>query len=161
LSVGLSRDHGRRWHPLDALLNPRLEALWYRKLDGGSRDELQFVIDLLNRTGERLQSGRSFMENAILEVRAALADALQHLMQKGFQFPLHVTIIALNGLIYAARLPLLDHGGVYAAELTELSSQEREIRFPVNCLFVDAHGRTAQLKLELRMPSLETANWPT
>jgi hypothetical protein len=98
------------------------------------------------------------MENAILEVRAALSDALQHLVQRGFQFPLHVTIIALNGLIYAARLHLLDERDIHPAELTEHSGQDREISFPVNCLFVDAHGRTAQLKLELRTPSLETAN---
>lgn len=98
------------------------------------------------------------MENVILEVRAALSDALQHLVQTGFQFPLHVTIIALNGLIYAARLHLLDERDIHPADLTEHSEYHREIRFPVNCLFVDAHGRTAQLKLELRKPSLETAN---
>lgn len=98
------------------------------------------------------------MENAILEVRTALSDALQHLVQKGFQFPLHVTIIALNGLIYAARLHLLEEKDIRSADLTAHSEQDREICFPVNCLFVDAQGRTAQLKLELRTPSLKTAN---
>lgn len=34
---------------------PRLEARCARKLDGGTRDELQFASILLNRTGAQLQ----------------------------------------------------------------------------------------------------------
>ena len=78
-----------------------------------------------------------------------ITDVLTSLGERGFELPLHVVTISINGTMFFVRYDADESAGNLAATLlTSHPQKDAFLAVPINLIFVDAWGEAARILIK-------------
>ncbi len=78
-----------------------------------------------------------------------ITDVLTSLGERGFELPLHVVTISINGTMFFMRYDADESAGNLAATLlTSHPQKDAFLAVPINLIFVDARGEAARILIK-------------
>jgi hypothetical protein len=83
------------------------------------------------------------MDNAEMELAKSLAGALEQCLAIGFQTPLHVAAIAVNGAGMVVRYDQVEQG-LAAHHLADFVGEDG-LTLPINLMITDTRGEAARI----------------
>jgi hypothetical protein len=92
------------------------------------------------------------------ELSAYLSECLRRLLDAGFQLPLYLAAISVNGAVLAGRYQETRDGGLACDKIAE-DMPDGQMMLPINIMFTDALGKAARVAIEGPGPENATLKW--